>query len=163
MRTIPQYLFSATTLCLALGATMHTAGFPRPASVIDAAHSLALFGAMQKGLWLCNSVNVVAFALLFGCAAMRPSMVPRPLVLLFTAMLFVLAGLVYATVGSFVGGHLLTAAGPAAALGCIIQMDQHLGAPRRGVKAETAHGHTVVTDGRHVSDIDESGMAETVR
>ena len=110
-----------TTLCLILGATMHTAAFPRAASVIDAAHPPALFGPTLKELWLCNSVNVVAFALLFGCAAMRPSMVPRLLVLLFTAILFVLAGLVYATVGSFVAGHLLAAAGTAATLGCILK------------------------------------------
>jgi hypothetical protein len=97
-----------------------------------------LFGEMLKGLWLCNSVNLVALALPFGWAAMRPSMVSRPLVLFFTAMLFVLAGLVYATVGSFVGGHLLAVAGTAAALGCIVQRERHLGAPRRGAKADIA-------------------------
>jgi len=124
MRSLPKYLFSATALCLALGATMHTAGFSHAASVIDAAHPPALFGGILKGLWLCNSVNLVAFALLFGCAAIRPSMVPKPLALLFTATLFVLGGLVYATVGSFIGGHLLTVAGTAAALGCITRRDQ---------------------------------------
>ena len=127
--TAPSYLFTATALALVLGATMHAAGFPRASWVIDAAHPPALFGALIKGLWLCNSVNIAAFALLFGFAAVRPSTVPRPLLLVFTATLFVLAGFVYATVGNFIAAHILTLAGTAAASGCALLEKQRVATP----------------------------------
>jgi hypothetical protein len=124
MSNTPRIWFSITALCLAAGTAVHTAAFPRAASLIGEAHLPGHLPAVLKGLWLGNSVMVLGLAAFFGCLAVQPGMVARPIAVLMTVMMFILAGLVYVFVGNFPPGHILLLAGVAAAAGCITQEDR---------------------------------------
>jgi len=113
-------LFGFAGLCLAAGAILHTAAFRKVAVVIDAAGLPGRFPALLKGLWLCNSLTAAGLALIFGCLAVQPRMMAKPLVLVLSSTLFGLAALLYLQIGSFLPAHILLVAALSALGGSII-------------------------------------------
>jgi hypothetical protein len=117
MRLAPRFLLAFSSLCLAAGGVIHALAFPKATTV--AAHSTLppLFLAAFKALWLFDSINSVAFALVFGSIAAFPGMASGSLVMLLACAPLAVAAAVFATMGNFVPGHVMLVAGTAALVG----------------------------------------------
>ncbi|MBI3678522.1 MAG: hypothetical protein HY243_18085 [Proteobacteria bacterium] len=117
MQVASRILFAFSALCLAPGAVVHAAAYPKAAVVIDGSNLPARFAAIFKGLWLGDCATVFGVALAFALIAIWPRLASKPLIVLLALLPVASAAAIYATVGNFLPGHLLLVAGGAALLG----------------------------------------------
>jgi hypothetical protein len=117
MRLAPRFLLAFSSLCLAAGGVIHALAFPKASTVADHSTLPPLFLAAFKALWLFDSINSVAFALVFGSIAAFPGMASGSLVMLLACAPLAVAVAVFATMGNFVPGYVMLVAGTAALIG----------------------------------------------
>jgi hypothetical protein len=126
VKTFPRFLLALAALVLAVGALMHASAFNKILSAISAS-DLAPFAANSlKVLWLGDSVSCIFLAAVFGLIAAKPAAATKWVIVLLALVPTATAFLIYTFIGSFIGGHILLAAGVAALIGGLQYPRTHL-------------------------------------
>src|SRR5271167_1568423 len=123
MRAISRGLMLFSAFCLLAGGIAHSMACAKAASIAAQAHLRVPYAAMFEGLWINASTTSFAMAIVFTFVAAFPSVAARPLVILLALLPFASAGAIYATMGNFLPGHVLLAAGIAALAAGIFHFD----------------------------------------
>ncbi len=103
----PRFLLALAALLAAAGTTLHALPFGKAAGVITASSLPPFYRNTFQALWLGDSANLFALALLFGLIAARPAVATRPIVLLLAVLPAATAALIYWFLGMFFAGHIL--------------------------------------------------------
>jgi hypothetical protein len=122
-RSLSRVALAVSALVLVLGGVFHGSGFPKVSAL--AAHSNlnpVLVGAFN-GLWLCDSTTAITMGLAFGLLAAYPGWAARQLIAVLALVPLTSAVAIYMTMGVFIGGHVMLAAGAAALVGAALRRD----------------------------------------
>jgi hypothetical protein len=113
MRRVSRLLLVLAGLILTAGGAVHAFAFPKAAAAIARARLPAFFGGAFAGLWLSDSANCFALALIFFCIAAWPRLASGRLIVLLALIPWASAASIYATMGGFYAGHALFVVGTA--------------------------------------------------
>ncbi len=115
--TVFRVSLAVAALLLAGGGLVHGLSYTKASTVVAHSDLNPFFGSAFNALWLAYSATSLVMALAFGALAAQPGWATRPLVLILALGPIALAGVTYATMGAFVAGHVMLAAGVAALVG----------------------------------------------
>ena len=117
VKPLPRFLLTFAALLLAAGAIMHASAFKKIASTVADSNLEAFAAGSLKLLWLGDSATLLFLAAIFAFIAARTSAATRWIVVILSLIPASTAILIYAFVGSFIGGHVLIVAAIAAFAG----------------------------------------------
>jgi len=106
---LSRILLGASAAILLAAAVIHASAFPSVTPTIEAAQLPPFHAGAYKALWLVDSTNLAALALLYAFVALRPA-AATPGVIVISALAPLAAGiLLYTYLGAFFAGHLMVA------------------------------------------------------
>lgn len=114
-------LFTFSCICLASGAAVHGLAYNNAAQVVRASNLSEFFAKAFMGLWLSDSINLLALALAFGALAFRPHSGSNTVIGILAAAPIGSAVTIYMTLGGFFAAHVLLAAGVAALAATVLR------------------------------------------
>jgi hypothetical protein len=121
MKACSRILFAVSALILAFGAYVHTSAFGKVSAAVAKSDLPEFFGKGFKVLWLQDSVLQIIFAIIFAVLAIRPTAVPKWVVIMLALLLLSTVAFVYSIIGNFIAGHLFLAAAIAAIFGALLK------------------------------------------
>jgi hypothetical protein len=116
-RPLARIMLAVSAFSLGIGGTIHARALPTAAEIADHSSMPHFFAAAFKGLWLCDSINSIALALVFSAIAVVPRIASGVLVMLLACMPLGTAVGLFASMGNFPPGYVMLAAGGAALVG----------------------------------------------
>jgi hypothetical protein len=109
-------LLAFSALGLVAGSAVHAFAYPKAAPTFDASSLPSFYAAASKGLWLSDSASLFGLGLAFAALAAWPRLAAGSLIVLLALIPLASAICIYLTIGNFLPGHVLVAAGVSAAL-----------------------------------------------
>jgi uncharacterized membrane protein len=107
-RVWPRFLLALASTILTAGVAVHAAAFNKVVLAVRHSNLPDFYGRSLKMLWLADSATLLLFAGILVLFAVRPALASRPVLLLLAILPAASAALLYAFLGNFFPGHLLT-------------------------------------------------------
>jgi hypothetical protein len=115
--TVSRISLAVSALILAAGGVVHGLSYTKASDLVAQSNLKPLLAAIFNALWLTDSATAFVMALVFATLAAQPGWATRPFVAILALVPLASAAVIYATIGAFIGGHVMLAAGVAALVG----------------------------------------------